>query len=82
MYNIRIRHKNKILGIGIALIIIPLLGFPLAWRGFFNVILGLWLCYIAVSMRRTAKSGGKNSERPVKPEVSENSVTNGDVQPM
>jgi len=43
---------NTILGIGIAIVIIPLLGFPSWWRDVSIIILGLWICGIAVVLKR------------------------------
>ncbi|MBI2476409.1 MAG: hypothetical protein HYV67_04180 [Candidatus Taylorbacteria bacterium] len=57
------RHINAILGIGIALVLIPLLGFPAAWKNFLLVVLGLWLCGIVVSLRYPRLFGGKAAER-------------------
>lgn len=74
------RYMNKILGIGIVLVLIPLLGFPAAWRDFFSVVLGLWLCYIAISIRRASQSGGKSAEHSEKSHVSENSAVSEHVQ--
>lgn len=52
------RNSNKILGIGIALVIIPILGLPVAWKNFIFIILGLWLCYMAFFVKKE-RSGGK-----------------------
>jgi len=59
------RRVKTILGIGIALILIPALGFPPAWRSFLLILLGLWLCGLAVSMRRAWQFDRKTAE-PVK----------------
>jgi len=42
------KYRNSILGIGIAIVLIPMLGFPPVWSRFIIVILGLWLCAIVV----------------------------------
>jgi hypothetical protein len=42
------KHANSILGIGIVLVLIPILGFPPTWNRFFIIILGLCLCFVVV----------------------------------
>lgn len=42
------KHANSILGIGIVLVLIPMLGFPPTWNRFFIVVLGLCLCFMVV----------------------------------
>ena len=73
------RHTNKILGIGIVLVLIPLLGFPATWRDIFSVILGLWLCGMAVSIRRAHQLGEKNSASSEKSHRSTDSFVAEDV---
>lgn len=51
LYNKCMKYINTVLGIGIALIIIPVLGFPIFWRNIMVVILGISLCYTSFSMR-------------------------------
>ncbi|GEM_PF-4673763 len=60
------RHINTILGIGIALVLMPALGFPAAWKSFILVVLGLWLCGITVSVRYARQSRGENKRNPKK----------------
>ncbi len=42
------RHSGPILTIGVILVLLPLLGFPAAWKDFFILVAGLWLCGIAL----------------------------------
>jgi hypothetical protein len=50
-------NSNKILAVGIALVVIPLLGLPFSWKNFIFTLLGLWLCWIALIMRKERSDG-------------------------
>jgi hypothetical protein len=62
MWNMR--NSNKVIGIGIAIIVIPLLGLPSAWKTAIFVVLGLWLCSIGFFARKERSStSGKTRKK-------------------
>lgn len=67
--------KNKIVFIlGIALVILPFLGFPSAWKTFFMLVMGLFLVSLSFTTSLRKRTSGKKYPRTKKDiPVSQNS---------
>jgi len=59
MYNCPMRNTKSIFGVGVVLILMPLLGFPTGWKNFFITLCGLWLCGTFVFVRFNLPHGKK-----------------------
>ncbi|KKU68881.1 MAG: hypothetical protein UX89_C0001G0072 [Parcubacteria group bacterium GW2011_GWA2_47_16] len=56
------KHTGAIFVIGIILIIMPFLGFPVVWKNIFIFAIGLWLCGIVIT-RLKRHQPKKNSSK-------------------
>jgi uncharacterized membrane protein len=71
--------KNKIVFIlGIALVILPFLGFPSAWKTFLMIIIGLFLISLSFTTSLRKRTSGKKYPR-TKKDIPGGQISKGDA---
>ena len=68
------KYINSVLAIGIILIFIPVLGFPIVWKNVLMIALGIWLCGMSFSMRYYKPPVNKPKKRVTKKHATVDSI--------